>query len=139
MDRPELLQLYEVAIAEYRFNVQLSWDRLKFFVGLNLALIAALGFGPSSVPIAVGYLAGAITSALGALVVRKAHGYYQATRRHFQALERDLGLGALGLSTTPGMIGGSALHRLRIVDACSIVLGMLVLFDLAMAARILLR
>ncbi|WP_237477096.1 hypothetical protein [Lichenibacterium dinghuense] len=40
-----LLKVYDSAIAEYRFNVQLSWDRNKFFLTLVSAIIASgVGF-----------------------------------------------------------------------------------------------
>ena len=40
-----LLKVYDSAIAEYRFNVQLSWDRNKFFLTLISAIIASgVGF-----------------------------------------------------------------------------------------------
>ena len=40
-DRDELYDLYRLAIEEYRFNVKLSWDRTRFFVGLNAVLVTA--------------------------------------------------------------------------------------------------
>lgn len=43
--RDVLLKVYDAAIAEYRFNVQLSWDRNKFFLTLISAIIASgVGF-----------------------------------------------------------------------------------------------
>lgn len=40
-----LLKVYDSAVAEYRFNVQLAWDRNKFFLTLISAIIAAgVGF-----------------------------------------------------------------------------------------------
>lgn len=36
-----LLKVYDAAIAEYRFNVQLNWDRVKFYLGLAVSGIAA--------------------------------------------------------------------------------------------------
>src|SRR3954449_7036110 len=41
-DRREiLLKVYDAAINEYRFNVQLGWDRNKFFIGLAVTMIGA--------------------------------------------------------------------------------------------------
>jgi hypothetical protein len=39
--RELLLKVYGASIDEYRFNVQLTWDRTKFFLLLNSALLAA--------------------------------------------------------------------------------------------------
>lgn len=36
-----LLKVYDAALAEYRFNVQLNWDRVKFYLGLSVSGIAA--------------------------------------------------------------------------------------------------
>jgi hypothetical protein len=38
----KLLKVYEAALAEYRFNVQLAWDRTKFILGLCVTALAAL-------------------------------------------------------------------------------------------------
>jgi hypothetical protein len=37
--RSELLDLYRVAVEEYRFQVQLNWDRAKYLLGFNTAVI----------------------------------------------------------------------------------------------------
>lgn len=42
IERAELLGLYKTAIEEYRFEVNLGWERQKFFVGLNVSLLAAI-------------------------------------------------------------------------------------------------
>ena len=36
-----LLKVYDTSVAEYRFNVQLNWDRVKFYLGLSVSGIAA--------------------------------------------------------------------------------------------------
>jgi hypothetical protein len=36
-----LFKVYDAAVAEYRFNVQLNWDRIKFYLGLSISGIAA--------------------------------------------------------------------------------------------------
>lgn len=40
MNQEELRELYRIAIEEYRFQVNLNWDRTKFYLGLNLTVIA---------------------------------------------------------------------------------------------------
>jgi hypothetical protein len=47
--RDVLLKVYDAAIAEYRFNVQLVWDRTKFFLLLSSGLVGA-GIGLTKIP-----------------------------------------------------------------------------------------
>jgi|SRR6185503_8498963 len=135
MTTPEaLLKAYSEHAAEYRLEVQMGWDRLKFFLTLNVALLAALsGLGGRGIVAAAGYAAGALASLLGAHVVMKTHRYYVAARDTFKLIERELGLDAFAMSTTPGMIGTPWLHSLRITTAGVIVLLMFVAFDLGLA------
>lgn len=44
MDTKELLELYKIILEEYRFQVRLNWDRLRYFLTLNIG-ITAIGFG----------------------------------------------------------------------------------------------
>ena len=39
-----LLELYRAAVEEYRFQVNLNWDRNKFYVLLNSVIITATSF-----------------------------------------------------------------------------------------------
>ena len=39
--RAELIRLYEIAVEEYRFQVQLNWNRAQYLLGFNTAVIAA--------------------------------------------------------------------------------------------------
>jgi len=134
-----LLKAYSEHAAEYRMEVQMGWSRLQFFLTLNVALLAALsGFGGHGVVAAAGYLAGALTSLLGAHVVLKTHRYYVAAREAFRQIERELGLDAFGMATTPGMLGAPWLHTLKITTAGVIVLGAFVAFDVALAVLALL-
>jgi hypothetical protein len=136
MNHDTLLKAYEQHATEYRMEVQMGWDRLKFFLTLNVALLAALsGFGGRGIASAAGYFAGALASALGAHVVLKTHGYYVNARDAFKGVERELGLSAdFGMATTPGMVGAPRLPRtLKITTAGVIVLGAFVVFDVGLA------
>lgn len=134
-----LLKAYSEHAAEYRMEVQMGWSRLQFFLTLNVALLAALsGFGGKGIVAAAGYLAGALASMLGAHVVLKTHRYYVNAREAFKAIERELGLDAFGMATTPGMLGAPWLHSLKITTAGVIVLLTFVAFDIALAVLALL-
>lgn len=37
--REELTDLYKIAVEEYRFQVTLNWDRAKYLLGFNTAVI----------------------------------------------------------------------------------------------------
>src|ERR1700730_15508311 len=39
--RSELFDLYKLSVEEYRFQVQLNWDRAKYLLGFNTAVIEA--------------------------------------------------------------------------------------------------
>lgn len=134
MTQEALIAAYSEHAAEYRLEVQMGWDRLKFFLTLNVALLAALsGWGGRGIVAATGYAAGALASLLGAHVVLKTHQYYRNARDAFKAIERELGLASFGMATTPGMMGAPWLHSLRITTAGVIVLVAFVAFDIGLA------
>ena len=92
-----LPELYKHAIEEYRFNVQLSWDRTRFYLGLNTALVAAIATllrieSDSSWPLGVASMAGVATSAMGILTIRKGHRYYRHAVYKKTLIEDGLGL-----------------------------------------------
>jgi hypothetical protein len=146
-DRAELLGLHKTAIEEYRFEVNLGWDRQKFFVGLNVSLLAALaGFAKlggeqaHNGPLICALFADAATAVVGILVVQKSHLYYQNARDHFQRIERRLGYVTtdLALQTTSGMKEGHdaapRLGRIRTVTLTTVVLGLLAALEIGLAA-----
>jgi len=126
-----LLRAYSEHAAEYRLEVQMGWDRLRFFLALNMALFV---FGRG----AVQHCAGALASLLGAHLVRKTHRYYVNARGAFKTVERELGLDAFAMGTTPGMLGAPWLHSLKITTAGIVVLLVFVAFDVALAVLALL-
>jgi hypothetical protein len=40
LSKEQLLELYKIAIEEYRFEVKLNWDRTVYYLTLNSGLIA---------------------------------------------------------------------------------------------------
>src|SRR5688572_24025540 len=124
-ERSELLELYRIAIEEYRFEVQLGWSRAQHFLVLSGGTLAAgaglLKIGPAealpswtaSLPVALVFLFGAAASVLGILAVRRGHRYYKTTVFKKTLLEEELGytrpIGGddpvrnLAITTTRGM------------------------------------
>jgi hypothetical protein len=144
--RDEHLALYKTAIEEYRFEVNLGWERQKFFIGLNVLLLAGLaGFaklgaaGHLNWMLALAFVMSAISSFLGAFVVLRSHRYYTSARTHFQRIEKLLGFDTdeLALVTTPGMREGHdavpRIPRLKVVHASVAVLVLLACLDIAFA------
>jgi hypothetical protein len=103
----ELIEIYKIAIEEYRFEVQLNWDRTVFYLTLNSGLIAiATGLlklqGSSFLNLIVAgvFFIGLSVSVIGIRSVRKGHDYYRRTVVKKTLLEERLGL------TKPSEAGG---------------------------------
>jgi hypothetical protein len=106
----QLLELYKIAIDEYRFEVKLNWDRTVFYLTLNSGLIAiATGLlkveGRSFMNLVVAgvFFIGLCISVIGIRSVRKGHDYYRRTIVKKTVLEDRLGL------TKPSEPGGPTL------------------------------
>ena len=96
-DRAELYDLYRLAIDEYRFNVKLSWDRTRFFVGLNAVLVTAASAlmrfidGPAILLVAIPII-GVVVCVLGIRTARNGHNYYRRSIYKKTLIEHQLGL-----------------------------------------------
>jgi hypothetical protein len=82
----KLLDLYKIALDEYRFVVRLGWDRTTYFLVLNSAILTvATGLlklqNPPAVYffIALLFLLGCGTSTIGAMSITQGHEYYRRT------------------------------------------------------------
>ncbi len=89
--------LYKVAVDEYRFNVQLGWDRAKFLVGLHTALFGAVVAllrteAGHPVPIATLSLIGCAAALVGVNIIDRSHRYYRRAVYKKTLLEDRLGL-----------------------------------------------
>jgi hypothetical protein len=101
-----LLDLYKIAIEEYRFEVRLGWDRATYLLALNSAILSvATGLlkleNPPIVYVLISciFVFGLLTSLVGSLSITKAHEYYRRTVVKKTAIEQLLGLNA----QLPGM------------------------------------
>lgn len=122
LTRDELFDLYKIAIDEYRFEVDLNWQRTKYFCVLNAAIIAIatglikIGEPENNISIFISmiFFVGIITSRLGIVSIRQGEIYYHRTIHKKTLIERELGLFDiksshektpidLTISTTPGM------------------------------------
>jgi hypothetical protein len=123
LDRDDLWQLYRIAVDEYRFQVNLNWQRSQYFLGLNAAIIA-VGAGlvhlgvPAShengAPLTVAvFFVGFVLALSSMFAVWKQHAYYRTARNRMVAVGNLLGLGSLAVATTPGSAGAPPL-RLKV-------------------------
>jgi hypothetical protein len=97
-----LMDLYKIAVDEYRFEVKLNWDRTAFYLTLDSGLLAVaagllkLQAGDShqllNLSVAFVFLAGAMLSIIGVLAVRRGHDYYRRTVIKKTIIEDALGL-----------------------------------------------
>jgi hypothetical protein len=95
----QLIELYKVAVEEYRFQVKLNNDRLLHLTVFNIAVLSAgaglLKVGGSRLGnalVATIFIAGFCTSLIGALAVGTFHKYYRRTVHRRTVYEDLLGL-----------------------------------------------
>jgi hypothetical protein len=118
-EREEALRLYEIAVEEYRFQVLLNWDRAKYLLGFNVAVIG-VGAGLVRVGGAAGallatvFVVGFMASVLSMVAVRLQHGYYRRSRDVMVAQAAALGLAERSVSTTPGARGARTTWWLQV-------------------------
>lgn len=100
----ELMELYKIAVEEYRFQVTLNAARSRDYLVLNSAVIAAgvtlLGQKANLLAGAV-FLAGACVATLAGLVTHTQHNYYREARDTKKSLEVRLGISDAVVKTTP--------------------------------------
>jgi hypothetical protein len=111
-NRAELLRLYEIAVEEYRFQVQLNWNRAQYLLGFNTAVIAVgaglikLNGSRRADPLIAGiFVVGLVAAVMSMSATYMQHGYYRAARDHMRSLAEQLALGKAAVTTTPGMRG----------------------------------
>lgn len=124
-DRSELLDLYKIALEEYRYEVSLSWDRLKhyFVVNAGLTTIGAsllkVGSGKAAsvaldLVVSAVFWVGLFAAVLGIMSIFRSREYYRVTVFKKAQLEQLLGYdqplqpdgpahASLAISTTRGM------------------------------------
>lgn len=119
--REILLKVYDASIAEYRFNVQLNWDRSKFYIGLSVTAMAAgtalLKLATDTILISIllpiYFLCVFFITLFGSNTINKGKEYTRRANLTKTLVERELGLFKqiepfgdpelhLGITVTPG-------------------------------------
>jgi hypothetical protein len=79
---PTATDVYQIAVAEYRFQATFNWSRTQYLLAFNVGILAAasaLGSIPGQGRGAGLVIAlGAVAAVLSAILVRIQHGYYRA-------------------------------------------------------------
>lgn len=86
------IELYKLAVEEYRFQAEFNWKRTQYLLAFNAAVLAAglavAGrFGNFAIPI---FALGVVACLLAVLVQRQQHDYYRAARDRMTRIERQL-------------------------------------------------
>lgn len=143
VEREDLWRQYGHSLDEYRFQVQLNWDRTRYLLTLDVGIIPAatalLGLADASrLLVAAVYLAGVLISVLGPVTLSTQRDYYRATRSLKARLEDELMLGHRAIRTTPGM-GQTKKRRMVSVHqvhmASFVVIGVVHLSGIVVALR----
>lgn len=115
LDREALWRLHAHAVDEYRFQINLNWNRLQYFLGLNVAILG-VGAGllrlgsnrqpqPDNTLPALVFFAGVCLSLASWYMARRQQGYYRTARDTMTGIADLLGVGPMGVSTTAGARG----------------------------------
>src|SRR5215470_10816846 len=98
--REELFGLYKLALDDYHFQINLGWDRAKYFLGLNSLILGMAGGllklleGHSGARPAASllFIAGVAVALVGWSVLRIAHRYYRMAAHKATLIADLLGL-----------------------------------------------
>lgn len=123
-DQKFVRSLYELALSEYRFNVDLTWRRVQIFIwvpalrwALQILSMDLAGPQPTVETVCInslGNVVGIATTACGIIICLRGTDYYHRARDVVQRLEADLHIERFGLLTA-GV--DQIVHGLRIRTA----------------------
>jgi hypothetical protein len=135
-NEPPLLDLYKIALDEYRFQVNLNWSRSQYYIILNLGILGLatglLRLEDQERAFYLGsglYLAGVACCFLALTAGKVQRGYYRQAKKHKGHLEKLLELEELAIRTTPGM-GGTTQRLGRVTTFHNAMLTIILVLDL---------
>jgi hypothetical protein len=123
------IELYKIAVDEYRFQAEFNWKRSQYLLAFNAAILAAgagVGARPGSAAALV-FILGGVAALMSLKVVSTQHSYYRAARDHMRRLEQALDLPADQRLDTTSTLGGRRGPRVNVT-------GVIRLLFLALAA-----
>lgn len=107
------LDVYKVAVEEYRFQATFNWSRTQYTLVFNTGILAAAA-AVASRPgrgAALVFLFGVVACVLSAGIVRTQHGYYRAARDRMRAVEEAVGIPQGQRTDTTSTLGHRHRHR----------------------------
>lgn len=102
------LDVYKIAVDEYRLQADFNWKRTQYLLAFNAAILAAgagVGARPGSAAALV-FVLGAVAAVMSLFITRKQHGYYRAARDRMRRLEAALDLPQEQRTDTTSTLGG---------------------------------
>ncbi|WP_139980295.1 hypothetical protein [Nocardioides litoris] len=126
------LELYKLAVEEYRFQVLHNWSRTQYLLAFNVA-VAGLGVllstrtSSGAIPV---FALGALAAILTALVTRVQHDYYRAARDRVRRIEETIEL-PLGWKTDTTATMGGRKRRASVTQLVYLLLVAVAIVDLA--------
>lgn len=116
------IDLYRLAVEEYRFQAQFNWTRTQSLLVFNTAILAAGTavsgkFGTFAVPV---FALGIVACVVGILVMRQQHSYYCAARDQMTRIEEQQHIGRDVRVDTTSTLGG----RRRSVSVTQLIYGL---------------
>jgi hypothetical protein len=102
------VDVYKIAVDEYRFQAQFNWSRTQYLLAFNVGILAA-ATAVASRPgrsAALVFILGALTAVLSMMVVKVQHGYYRAARDHMRRIEEAVALPTAQRLDTTAKLGG---------------------------------
>lgn len=113
------LELYKLAVEEYRFQAQFNWTRTQYLLGLNVAILAAGAAlaqwaGMATAPV---FGLGIIAALFSGFAIRSQHDYYRAARERMRRAEQAAGVADDLRVDTTSTLGG----RERLVSVTEVV------------------
>jgi hypothetical protein len=101
------IDLYRLAVEEYRFQAEFNWKRTQYLLAFNTAVLAAGTavsgrFGAYAIPV---FGLGVVACVLAVMVMRQQHDYYRAARDRMVRMEKQRGIALADQVDTTSTLG----------------------------------
>ena len=132
------MDLYRLAVEEYRFQAQFNWTRTQYLLGFNVAILAAGtavsgSFGGFALPV---FLLGAVAGVLTLLVMRQQADYYRAARERVRRLEERYAVDPDARVDTTSTLGDRA-RAVSVKQLVNLLTSAVVLADMSATVYVL--
>jgi hypothetical protein len=132
------LELYKVAVDEYRFQAHFNWSRTQYLLAFCAAILAAgVGVAGQGRGAALVFALGAVVAGMSVQVTRVQHGYYAKARDHLRRLEERLELDRDARLDTTATLGERKKPRVNVTGVINLLFVALVVAHLVGVAVVL--